>query len=226
MSWRFLQQGRREGGFNMAFDEALLISARSIGCPVLRFYGWTEPAASFGYFQAYKEVALWTPLRPLVRRPTGGGLVPHDRDWTYTLVFPPEHWWYQLRAEESYRKLHEWVAASFATLKLETRLAPCCAKEAPGRCFAGPEKFDLLFENRKIAGAAQRRNKYGLLIQGSIQDQPAGARREEWENAMLLSGAELFQVTWEKFAASPEFLSRVEELVNEKYAVDDYHQKR
>ena len=30
------------------------------GAPVLRFYGWTEPAATFGYFQKYVDVAATT----------------------------------------------------------------------------------------------------------------------------------------------------------------------
>jgi lipoate-protein ligase A len=34
--------------FNMAVDEALLDSMLRLQKPVLRFYGWTEPAPSFG----------------------------------------------------------------------------------------------------------------------------------------------------------------------------------
>ena len=55
----------------MAFDEALMAGASRLGQPVLRFYGWTEPAATFGYFQKIEEIERATPLRPLVRRPTG-----------------------------------------------------------------------------------------------------------------------------------------------------------
>ena len=57
----------------------------------------------------------------------------------------------------------------FRRLAIATELAKCCAKEMPGRCFVGAEKFDVLADGRKIAGAAQKRNKRGLLIQGSIQ---------------------------------------------------------
>src|SRR5688572_30718232 len=102
--WYLLRTGLGAASWNMALDEALLENATSIGSPVLRLYGWNQSAATFGYSQKYSDVAAWTPLRPMVRRPTGGGLVPHDADWTYSLIFPPEHSWHKLRAEESYRR--------------------------------------------------------------------------------------------------------------------------
>ena len=72
-SWFLLQSGPCPAAFNMALDDALLDAMPRLGKPVLRFYGWTEPAASFGYFQLSAEVERGTLLRPLVRRPTGGG---------------------------------------------------------------------------------------------------------------------------------------------------------
>jgi len=171
-SWHLLQSGPGDSAFNMALDEALLQSAARLGQPVLRFYSWTEPAASFGYFQKYAGIEQMTPLRPLVRRPTGGGLVAHDADWTYSLVFPPGHDWYSLTATDSYRRMHEWIQAAFARLNLATELAPGCRKTRPGQCFQGHEMFDLLWRGQKIAGAAQRRTRDGLLIQGSVQLSP------------------------------------------------------
>jgi hypothetical protein len=182
-TWLLVESGAGQSALNMALDQALLDHAPRLGRPVLRFYSWTEPAATFGYFQKIAEVEKATVLRPLVRRPTGGGLVPHDADWTYGVVFPPTHEWYQLRAEESYARVHQWIQAAFASLGTPTELAPCCRKELPGQCFAGHEKFDLLWLGRKIAGAAQRRTRTGLLIQGSVQP-PPGLQRPEWEQAM------------------------------------------
>ena len=89
MQWLLLNSGACLPAYNMALDEALLAHAARLGRPVLRCYGWTEPAATFGYFQKFAEVAQATPLRPLVRRPTGGGIVPHAADWTYSVTFPP-----------------------------------------------------------------------------------------------------------------------------------------
>src|SRR5437868_3476330 len=114
MKWFLLDSGRYDAPFNMALDEALLENALLTGKPVLRFYGWTEPAASFGYFQKFTEVAAATLLRPLMRRPTGGGIVPHDADWTYSFAVPPGHEWHSLTAEESYRRIHEWIHQAFA----------------------------------------------------------------------------------------------------------------
>src|SRR5664280_2274591 len=136
-SWLLLQSGPCLPALNMALDEALLESMLRLGRPVLRFYGWTEPAATFGYFQKYAEVGRATHLRPLIRRPTGGGIVPHDADWTYSLVFPPGHEWHALKAEASYRRVHQWIQAAFAKLSIETKLATNCKKSGPGQCFSG-----------------------------------------------------------------------------------------
>ncbi len=178
-SWLLLQSGPGDPALNMALDEALLESMPRLGRPVLRFYGWTEPAATFGYFQKYADVERATYLRPLIRRPTGGGIVPHDADWTYSLVFQSGHEWHSLKAGESYRRVHEWIQAAFAKLNVTTELAPCSKKSIEtvrrsrsrrageahaekleisqslltsspmGQCFAGYEKFDVLWHGRK-----------------------------------------------------------------------------
>src|SRR5882757_9428551 len=216
MSWLLLNSGKCDAAFNMALDEALLESMPRLQKPVLRFYGWTEPAATFGYFQKYSEVANLTPLRPLIRRPTGGGIVPHDADWTYSAVFPPGHEWHSLKAEESYRRIHDWLRLAFAELKIETELAPCCKKSLPGQCFVGHEKFELLWRGKKIAGAAQRRNKLGLLIQGSVQP-PVSLARTDWENAMTSAARRHFQAEWKDFSPDDGLQRHAQRLVVQKY---------
>ena len=211
--------------FNMALDEALLEAMPRLQAPVLRFYSWTEPAATFGYFQKYAEVQAATKLRPVIRRPTGGGIVPHDADWTYSVVFPPGHEWHSLKAEESYRRIHDWLRLAFAELKVETELAPGCHKSLPGQCFIGHEKYDLLWHGKKIAGAAQRRNKLGLLIQGSVQP-PIPLRRGGWEEAMRGVAEKCFSTTWASLQPDEELRSHGEKLAKEKYSQPGYNQKR
>jgi lipoate-protein ligase A len=226
MNWFFLNSGKCDAAFNMALDEALLENISQLGKPVLRFYGWTEPAATFGYFQKFSEVERATHLRPLIRRPTGGGIVPHDVDWTYSFVVPPNHEWYSLKAIESYRRIHEWIQGAFAKLKVETELAPCCKKSLPGQCFAGHEKFDLLWHGKKVAGAAQRRNRLGLLIQGSIQSPPVKIARSNLEKAMREAARGQLQVEWHGFSPDETLCARAVELARQKYSQDAYNQKR
>jgi lipoyl(octanoyl) transferase len=226
MNWLLLNSGKCDAAFNMALDETLLENVSQLGKPVLRFYGWTEPAATFGYFQKISDVERATLLRPLIRRPTGGGIVPHDADWTYSFIVPPNHEWYSLKAIESYRRIHEWIQSAFAKLKIETELAPCRKKSAPGECFIGHEKFDLLWHGKKIAGAAQRRNKSGLLIQGSIQKPPIPIERTDWENAMRETAREKFKVEWREFFTDAKLFERTDELVREKFSRTTYNRKR
>jgi len=209
----------------MGLDEALLEASPRVAKPVLRSYGWNEPAASFGYFQKYGEVERVTLLRPLVRRPTGGGLVPHDADWTYSVIIPTHHEWYSSRAEESYRRMHQWLQSAFAKVSAVTELANSAHKSQPGQCFAGYERFDLLWQGRKIGGAAQRRSKTGLLIQGSVQPPPLSLDRNQWQQAMC----DVFNTTgaeWSKFDLDALLLQRARELVKNKYSQESFNRKK
>ena len=225
-SWLLINSGKGAAAFNMALDEALLENVSRLGKPVLRFYGWTEPAATFGYFQQFSEVERATPLRPLIRRPTGGGIVPHDADWTYSAVFPPGHEWHSLRAGESYRRIHDWLRLAFAELKVETELAPGRKKSLPGQCFSGHEKCDLLWRGGKIAGAAQRRNKSGLLIQGSVQPPAVANSRGDWERAMVAVATAPSKGRWQTGVVDSGLLADANQLAAGKFSQTVYNQKR
>jgi lipoate-protein ligase A len=224
--WYLLPQGKQPADYNMALDEALLESAPDSGGPVLRFYGWTEPAASFGYSQKFSEIERWTMLRPLLRRPTGGGLVPHDADWTYSVVVPPGHSWYKLKAVESYRRIHEWIRDAFVNMNVTTTLAPLSQKQIPGQCFIGSEKFDVLWRGRKIAGAAQRRTRAGLLIQGSIQPPPIPLVREDWQAAMCEVARQQWSVEWNELEMTEAIAEITRKLQAMKYSQASYNRKR
>jgi lipoyl(octanoyl) transferase len=226
VEWYLLEQGKQTAACNMALDEALLECAPALGHPVLRFYSWLEAPASFGYAQRYAQVEQWTRLRPLVRRPTGGGLVPHDADWTYSVAVPPPHPWYALKAAESYRRVHEWVRDAFAEMKVPTTLALSSQKEIPGQCFVGQEKFDVLWNGRKVAGAAQRRTRSGLLIQGSVQPPPIPINREEWHEAMLDVAHRQWGAEWHTLDMTGPLAETTSALEAAKYSQASYNRKR
>ena len=149
---------------NMAIDEVLL---RTATIPLLRTYHWARPAVSFGYFGKYAEVERAWPGREAVRRWTGGGVVPHGEDFTYSLLIPHHCAVFKMRTEDSYRAIHEGLAAALGMGA--DALAPRPAAKVSDACFENAARHDLVVGSTKVAGAAQRRTRFGLLHQGSIQ---------------------------------------------------------
>lgn len=150
---------------NMAIDEALLQRA---SMPTLRVYGWRERALSLGYFSRYVEAERAAAGRKMVRRWTGGGLVEHGEDITYTLIVPRDAVFFQHAPLESYRMIHEAIAEWLQARGISGRVAASSAEESSGACFAAHVRYDIVAGNLKVAGAAQRRTRWGLLHQGSI----------------------------------------------------------
>ncbi|QYY36819.1 hypothetical protein [Ruficoccus sp. ZRK36] len=157
---------------NMATDLMLLEAYPVSDTPRFRHYGWSDPAWSFGLSQTFNETherILALPCE-LVRRPTGGGLVDHLNDWTYALVVPPGARGYRDGPAALYRLVHEKIAAALAQQGLASELH--AIKSTDGLhavCFEQPEQYDLTLPGgEKIAGAAQKRTRDGLLVQGSI----------------------------------------------------------
>jgi lipoate-protein ligase A len=141
-------------------------------------------------------------------------------------VFPPGHDWYALRAVESYQRLHEWIQASLAKLGLTAELSSHCRKDRLGQCFAGAEQFDLLWQGRKIAGAAQRRARHGLLIQGSIQPRPPSVTREEWQEAFCEVAHRVWGVEWVTMPPQTVGTESADHLAREKYSQRAYNERR
>ncbi|MBA4136432.1 MAG: lipoate--protein ligase family protein [Opitutus sp.] len=168
---------------NMAIDFLLLQRYPDAGAPRFRHYEWRGPAFTFGFSQKIafvrEKLAADLPV-DLCRRPTGGGIVDHRNDWTYALVIPRGHALEEARATQSYRSVHEALTDTLVAFGQPAELkAACeppaegeeCAPVGPGVCFQRAELFDVVNRTTgaKIAGAAQKRNKHGLLFQGSIE---------------------------------------------------------
>lgn len=205
-SWLFWDDIERGPQENMDIDALLLKNASALeGRPLVRFYDWDRPAVSIGYVQ--NPDIIKDKKYIVVKRPTGGGVVYHDRDFTYTIVVPATHWIARLDRIESYRVIHKAVVRAFAAFGLKGLLVDTeqpKADRATMQCFITPTKYDVLCELRnggtaKFAGSAQRRTKHGILHQGSIILEAAKGDRKKLAEELKKALQEEFGVNFEKF---------------------------
>jgi lipoyl(octanoyl) transferase len=175
---------------NMATDFLLLQRYPDATAPRFRHYEWHRPAFTFGYAQKVAFVRSQLPpdeTFDLCRRPTGGGIVDHREDWTYALVIPRGHPLEELRASHSYKAVHEALASALRAqgVRAITKTAvPEPDEDAVGVCFQRAEIYDVVHEltGVKVAGAAQKRNKHGLLFQGSIWRPATDGPSLDWDS--------------------------------------------
>jgi lipoate-protein ligase A len=165
---------------NMATDFLSLQHYPQVDHARFRHYGWQQTACTFGFGQKIawvREQLAGNPPDQICRRPTGGGIVDHRDDWTYSLVIPRGHDLYDARAVTSYEAIHRALVASLQTQSCDATIKEYCEPDpdcpgnaAPAVCFDRAELFDVVHASSgaKIAGAAQKRAKRGLLFQGSI----------------------------------------------------------
>ena len=204
---------RRTAALNMAIDELLLQSAQ---VPILRFYRWTEPSVSFGYFGRFEEAQAFAQERALVRRWTGGGIVPHGGDdLTYSLVIGSADETFAYSSRMIYRRVHSAIERVLRLMGVGAMLAEKDAPRSSEACFANPVAADVIENGRKIAGAAQRRTREGLLHQGSIQRSELG-KTFAGEMARTLSG----RVVEEEIGS--RVLAAADVLASQKYATDEW----
>jgi lipoate-protein ligase A len=202
------------GAWNMAVDQAWLEHTTA---PVLRVYGWDQSTVSIGYAQSLPKLQEALPGWPVVRRWTGGGVVLHQGDYTYSVIVPAADRWAETRPVESYQRIHGSLAAALAENgHAGCRLAgPEDVIDAPF-CFVAPAVHDVVRGPVKVAGAGQRRGKLGLLHQGSIQQVRIAA--DFWSH---WAGRMARQVTL--VTDLPEAVaSRAQQLLEYRYALPQW----
>ncbi len=206
----------RDGPAHMGCDEAL---AQLAPMPVLRLYRWARPSVSFGYPQRWRDVETRLHRRPAVRRWTGGGLVEHGNDFTIALAVPREAQFSRLPPMDTYRQIHQAVAGALDPFLPGIRLAAPADLSTGLACFAHPAPADLLAGGHKILGGAQRRSRFGLLYQGSLQIKNVPPDFAERLAARLAAHFEKWQ--------PPQALTRLaSELAESRYATLEWTTRR
>lgn len=232
----------RTGGAaeNMATDFLLLQRYPVEDNARFRHYNWHRPAFTFGYSQPLDYVRAQLPTDERVeicRRPSGGGVVDHRNDWTYALVIPRAHDLYEDPATESYRLVHACIAQSLNTLGqpaiLKEPTPDAINKDAvdcgPGVCFTKAENYDVIHPHAgmKIAGAAQKRSRPGILFQGSIA-RGAVLPDLDWEEfEKLLTDALAHALALNaEIAPWPDFSDDELSALTEQYSTEEWNARR
>jgi len=248
------------GPLNMAVDEHLFDLAASSGRTFLRFYQWLRPTASLGYGQDAAKVVDTGFCRAhgidIVRRMTGGKLVLHDREVTYS-VASADVSIFSDNLRDSYRLISQALLIGLERLGLAARLAetsPPAYAKGTMPCFAFPARDEIEIGGRKIVGSAQKRTGTLFLQHGSIpleKDEAllasvsrpgesaeslgmtslseALSRPVDFDAAVgpLIQGfADLFGAVFERYDLDPAGKEAVRSLASSKYASDDWTFRR
>ena len=186
--WRFLDTGHDNCHSNMAIDEAMFFEYASGNIPpTLRIYSWNPPALSLGHVQDPKrELNLSNCQKEdisFVRRITGGGVIFHHNELTYSIVCSLDDIKAQDRSVRGvYRRLSSFLIEAYAELGLlaqysidhaKTNNLPVPSNETLAQrrdhfCFASNELYDIVINGKKLGGNAQRRKKNLIFQHGSI----------------------------------------------------------
>ena len=227
--WDFWDDGAREPALNMALDEALLLTATGRGRPLLRFYRWDRTAVTIGHIQTYRAAPAQGFV--VVRRPTGGGVVFHDHDFTYSVVAPVGHWLTGLERMKSYHWVNRAVLTGLEACAvpgiLEHRETPASVDRSTMVCFQSPTRYDVMLKGRKVAGSAQRRTRDGILHQGSLHfGGPLPVPREDLSRRLCGGFRSTLRAELAEFAPTPELLELARKLADSRYATDAWTRKR
>jgi lipoate-protein ligase A len=238
----------------MAVDEHLFRTLPDEPRTVVRFYRWARPAASLGYGQDAAKVVDRDFCRAngvdVVRRLTGGKLVLHHHEVTYS-VSSSDVGTFGSTVAGSYKLISQGLMAGLARMGLCPVLAgapPASYVRGTMPCFSHPARDEVEIDGRKIIGSAQKRAGSKFLQHGSIplradegllrlvsrrgdvrEDirmtslSEALGRPVEFEEAVehLVAGlAEFFGVDFAPHISTEADLTAVERLRDEKYAAE------
>lgn len=222
-----IHDGDFSAAYNMAFDEILLENSAKFAKPLLRLYGFDSPSITIGYSQYYDAAS--DNKHTVVRRPTGGGVVYHDRDLTYTFVVPPGHYITELDRIESYHFFHRGILEilkHFNIYGVLSRDMPMPNDMKRMQCFSSPTRYDVIVDGVKYAGAAQRRSRKGILHQGSIMLEKINCDKDSFRKILIKTFENYFDIEFEKIQADKNIINQSKKLENEKYSRKSWNMEK
>lgn len=176
-AFRLIRSDPASAEYNMALDEKIFSQYLEDGIPVFRVYLWQAPSFTYG-ISKYPENLIdfgkcLSNRVQVVKRMTGGGILFHDDEITYSFVCSKEDVKEPQNVFVSYREICAFLIKFYESLGLKALFA----KETQGfkgmcapheLCSASHEKYDIVINNKKIGGNAQKRRRQAIFQHGSI----------------------------------------------------------
>jgi lipoyl(octanoyl) transferase len=176
--WRFMGGDLADGAYNMAEDMACLQSCeQGFSPPTIKLYGWKKPTLTIGYSQQPGKLINLEKARkfgiPIIRRPTGGRVILHCEELTYSLIAPNNHPLLGEDLKSSMCVISEMLTNCLVKLgcsrdDIQFALPSKSGNQSGPACFSLANHYELTCRGKKIMGSAQRRMKRAFLQHGSL----------------------------------------------------------
>ena len=214
----------------MAADEVLcsaLLSAYT-----LRFYNWSGPGVTFGYSQRISAVRSRVgpekAALPLVRRPTGGGIVFHESDLTFSFVFHQPGVYFE--PSKTYDRLHRAITLGYARAGvsfelLNEKTADYKTNNPLMDCFTKPVNLDILYNGIKVLGGALRKFGDYMLYQASFQAPDARSNAAFHRQIIINALGVEFGLSWRAAGFSEREADKVKTLALSKYGAREWNER-
>ncbi len=205
----------RDCKVNIALDEIFFTKQPFI--PIIRFYRWTKPAYTIGYFQHIAELKNINNY-DVIRRLTGGLAVLHNKDLSYSFIVSDEQWDYIYNQEETYRIIHSKMEESLKDIGI------ICDNEisentTPNNfsCVNTFYKDDIFLKGKKLIGSCQRRRGKRILVEGSIHLEMTDEQIDIFTNSFFSKISEFLKGKIKKISLDEKYKNEADILAENKY---------
>ncbi|OGS08117.1 MAG: hypothetical protein A2270_03490 [Elusimicrobia bacterium RIFOXYA12_FULL_51_18] len=214
----------------MAADEVLCDALLSTH--TLRFYNWSGPGVTFGYSQRIASVRSGIgpekAALPLVRRPTGGGIVFHESDLTFSFVFYQPGAYFE--PAKTYDRLHRAITGAYAqagvSFELLNEKTPDYRINNPVMaCFAKPVNLDILYNGKKVLGGALRKFGDHMLYQASFQAPDARTNSGFHRNVIIKALGVEYGLSWRSGEFTGRETEKLKALAKTKYGAKEWNER-
>jgi len=243
-SWYLIEEEEpRSGSFNMAADEWLLRQQSSGMVPTLRLYRWNRWTLSLGRNEKLDEEfdLDWCRQRNIVvlRRTTGGRAVLHGGDLTYSLIGCLQEPPFGGGPIETYELIAQGFYQFFEEIGLKPQIQERKANVPMEShvCFSAPAAYEILLQDRKVIGNAQRVITSGPYVPGQarsrsflqhgsipLQDEMISLEatgclsqfsQRELQDVLLEALSQSFSIQWQRRSWTEEELAGIARLQEE-----------